>query len=43
MAGRPRPNGGGEEEKQPVGRKKRMGPGWAERPDGPKVTGKIVF
>jgi hypothetical protein len=23
--------------------KKRMGHGWAERPDGPKVTGKIIF
>jgi hypothetical protein len=24
-------------------KKKRMGCGWAERPDGPKVTGKILF
>jgi hypothetical protein len=31
-----------EEGEQPVG-KKRMGRGWAERPDGPEVTGKILF
>jgi hypothetical protein len=24
-------------------RKKRMGRGWAERPDGPEVAGKILF
>jgi hypothetical protein len=26
-----------------VGKKNREGRGWAERPDGPKVTGKILF
>jgi hypothetical protein len=35
-----------EEGERPVGKKKkekRMGRGWAERLDGPEVTGKILF
>jgi hypothetical protein len=32
-----------EEGERLVGKKKRMGHGWAERPDGPEVTRKILF
>jgi hypothetical protein len=32
-----------EEGEEPVGKKKKMGRGWAERPDGPEVMGKILF
>jgi hypothetical protein len=35
LVGRPRPSGKGRENR-PV-KKKRMGRGWAERPDGPKA------
>jgi hypothetical protein len=37
--GRPRPSGEGGEKW--LVEKKKMGRGWAERPDGPKVTGKF--
>jgi hypothetical protein len=38
---RPRPSG--KKGSGRLERKKRMGRGWAERPDGPEVTGKILF
>jgi hypothetical protein len=38
---RPRPSG--KRGSGQLERKKRMGRGWTERPDGPEVTGKILF
>jgi hypothetical protein len=40
---RPRPSGKRRSGRLERKEKKRMGRGWAERPDGPEVTGKILF